>query len=320
MKRLLAGMLIVLMMSPLFDSSVRADQLNVQQSLTNPLRKYVQFKALRPFGSELKRFTDQLISDGYASEISVYFRSFNDGVWIGVNERGRFAPASLMKVPIMMAYLKEAETNGQLLNQKFAVETADDFSQYIQSKVQLKKGELKTVEELIELMIRDSNNDAMKTLVSHANTQQVLKMYDQLGYSSFINQGDFLSLKAYAGTFRLLYNATFLNESMSEKALKYLTETNFFEGIVAGLPKGVIAAHKFGEYGSLDEDIKQLHDVGIVYHPENPYLLGIMTRGKDYAKLAQVIERVSAFIYKEVNSQYESQQDPNSPYKFEDEA
>lgn len=290
-------------------------------SLTNPLRKYLNFKALRPFSEELRVFTDEILKDGDAAEIAVYFRSLNDGVWIGINERVLFAPASLMKVPIMMAYLKKAQKNPSLLKEEIPAVLADEFNQFLSSKTRLTKGEKYTVDYLLELMIRDSNNDAMKTLTRHIDVDAVLHMYDQLGYSAaFEGKKDFLSLKSYVGTFRVLYNATYLNVEMSEKALGYLSRTEFSQGISAGIPEGVKVAHKFGEYGASDADVKQLHDVGIIYHSENPYLLGVMTRGSSYTKLAKVIERISQFIYNEVDFQYKSNSNDDFPYKFEGEA
>ncbi len=320
MPRLRFSMLTVLTLCVILPLSVSAhDKKDAQDSLLNPLRKYHEFKALKPFGPELRELTDKLIQEGQVSEIAVYFRSFNDGVWIGVNEKERFAPASLMKVPVMMAYLKHAEKDPGILNREFEVETEDQHSQFVPSSIKLKKGEKRRVEDLIETMIRGSNNDAMATLVHKADVREVVKLYNQLGYADFVKQGDFLSLKAYAGTFRVLYNATYLNEAMSEKALRFLSETEFKKGIPAGLPSAVKVAHKFGEYGLPNSPVKQLHDVGIVYHHENPYLIGIMTRGDDYDKLAHAIETVSSFIYTEVDRQYKASAEPDFDYQFEQE-
>lgn len=290
------------------------------KSLINPLRKYHEFRPLRPFTPELQALTDQLIKEGYVTDAAVYFRSLNDGVWIGINEKNRFAPASLMKVPIMMVWLKQAEKDPAILKKKLKAETEDNHNQFIPPGDTLKSGEEYTVEELIAAMIRNSDNDAMLTLVKHAEVEEVLKMYDQLGYSAFKEQGDFISLKAYVGTFRVLYNATFLNEEMSEKALAWLSGSKFKKGLAASVPQGTAVAHKFGEYGVPGRGVKQLHDVGIIYHEDNPYLLGIMTRGTDYDRMAAALEKISSFIYNEVDRQYKGHEQASFQYKFEDEA
>ncbi len=291
-----------------------------QDSLLNPLRKYHRFRHLRPFRPELERLANRLIKEGQASEIAVYFRSLNDGVWIGINEKTRFAPASLMKVPLMMLYLKETEKNPSLMEKELTVVPSSHYLQFFPSKVRLKKDEQYKVGELLKIMIHDSNNDAMNTLFANADPDTGMKMYQQLGIAaSFSDPDDYLSLKTYTGLFRVLYNATYLNEKMSEKALNYLAHTPFDGGIVAGVPKNVTVANKFGEFASKGTRLKQLHDVGIVYHPINPYLLGIMTRGKDYERLAEAIKTISAFIYNEVDQQYKRQDQQDIPYAFEQE-
>jgi len=67
------------------------------------------------------------------------------------------------------------------------------------------------------------------------------------------------------------------------------------------VPKEVRVAHKFGELG-LPNGEKQLHDCGIIYYPGNPYLLCVMSKGKDSQKLSGIIQTISSMVYKEVDS------------------
>jgi len=72
---------------------------------------------------------------------------------------------------------------------------------------------------------------------------------------------------------------------------------------VAGVPKGIKVASKFGEFvDDKNPDVLQLHEFGIVYHPNGAYILGILTRGHDLAKQADILKNVSEMVYKEVNS------------------
>jgi beta-lactamase class A len=58
--------------------------------------------------------------------------------------------------------------------------------------------------------------------------------------------------------------------------------------------------HKFGEAGNQFE--KQLHETGIIYLNSNPYLLSVMTKGKDNAQLSKLIGEISAAVYLEMAS------------------
>ncbi len=92
---------------------------------------------------------------------------------------------------------------------------------------------------------------------------------------------------------------------MSSRALELLTKTAFNDGLRAGVPENIEVAHKFGER-ILPNNIQQLHDCGIVYIPNKPYLLCIMTRGKDMHTLQGVIEEISSSVYAEVNPQFKN--------------
>ena len=110
-----------------------------------------------------------------------------------------------------------------------------------------------------------------------------------------------ISAKNYSTFLRILYNSTYLNDSDSEKALDILSKTTFVDGLVAGVPKGTTIAHKFGEHVSSFHEI-ELHDCGIIYYPQNPYLLCVMTKGQDFSKLAKIIADISAMVYNETAS------------------
>ena len=64
-----------------------------------------------------------------------------------------------------------------------------------------------------------------------------------------------------------------------------------------------MVAHKFGERGIIGQDgieQKQLHDCGIIYYPNHPYILCVMTRGYKLAELEEIVRTVSKNIYQEV--------------------
>lgn len=253
--------------------------------------------------NDVRGYIDQAQAQKKASFVSVYYRDLNFGPWMGINEKENFSPASLLKVPIMIAALKKAEGEPGFLNKKVAYAQHLDKNAVpnITDPNLLKIGSAYTIEQLIERMIEYSDNEAKELLLRNIGEQFILKVMVDIGINVNTNMAaDFVSVKDYSGFFRLLYNATYLNRDMSEKALKILSKTSFDRGIIAGLPKGLVVSHKFGERAYLDTDIKQLHECGIVYNNGNPYLVCIMTRGTDFSQLASVLSDVSAIIYRNV--------------------
>lgn len=301
----------LILLALLFIDSMMATRVlaSAPRSLINPLLRYIEFKELQPFKYKVEELIRKEKEAGYVEEVAVYFRSLSEGLWFGINEKVKFVPASLLKVPCMIAYFKLAETNPRMLEENMTYnEYLDDPDIYVKPAARLVVGNSYSVDALIKQMIKESDNNAFLTLWKSSDKDFLLKTFIELGLirrdlSSLEVQ---VSLKSFVSIFRVLYNASYLNNKFSQKSLEYLTATGFKDGIVAGVPADVTVAHKFGERYLVAEDIRQLHDVGIIYHPHNPYLLGVMTRGKDFSNLSKVIKEISELIYNEVESQYKS--------------
>jgi beta-lactamase class A len=243
---------------------------------------------------------DKKINSGEVRYLSLYFRDLNNGPWIGINENEKFSPASLLKVPLMMAYLKLAEDDPGILERKIKIEESmtQSFPQNIIPEKKIVSQQEYPVEELIASMIKYSDNTAANALLNNIPAKDLGKIYSDLSIKlpGTDGQENFMTVRDYSAFFRVLYNASYLNREMSEKALSLLTTSTFNNGLVAGLPVDTTVAHKFGE--RVLPNAKQLHDCGIVYHRQKNYLICIMTRGDDFTKMENTIKDLAALIYK----------------------
>lgn len=259
-----------------------------------------------PFKYKVIDLTKQMAANPRISHISVYFRSLVEGPWFGINEKQEFNPASMMKVPVMIAWLKRAEKNPAVLKQRFVFDGRMDMSdQQIHKPARtLEKGSSYSVEKLLEYMMSYSDNNATSILYNNLTPEELNRVLDNMDITNKPNEiNNSTTVHGYSGFFRILYNASFLNREMSEKALQMLSREDFPQGISGGVPKGVTVAAKFGEYGEENGNKeKQLHEFGIVYHPKGPYILGIMTKGSDFNLQADVIKAISALVYNEVEA------------------
>lgn len=263
---------------------------------------------LAGFKSDLESRIVKLKSETNVKEISVYFRDLNNGPWYGLNEDVKFTPASLLKTPLMIALLKQAEEDSQLLTRTivFSPELIDGSTlpeQTIEPSERLENGASYTIEELITRMIVYSDNEAMYILLKEIDEKTYDRVYSDLGLRlpNMTVSENYMTVKDYASFFRILYNASYLNKDMSEKALKVLSNTAFSGGLVKGVPSNITVAHKFGERAYSDQNDRQLHDCGIVYHPRTPYLLCVMTRGDAIDRESTVIAEISKFVYEGVD-------------------
>ncbi len=253
---------------------------------------------------KLKQVAEKMTDHYNVKHVSIYFRDLNNGPWLGYNEEEKFTPASLLKVPIMMAYFKQAESDPEVLKKelvyKISADDARNFSN-IEPAEKLENGKKYSIEKAIETMIRYSDNNAANLLLREIDRSFLEKVYSDLMLPVPGKMGEtenFMTVKEYSSFFRILYNASYLSREMSERALRLLTFSDYRKGLVAGVPKDVLVAHKFGER-RIDEST-QLHDCGIVYNEQKPYLLCVMTRGGNLGLLEKVISEISAKVWEEV--------------------
>lgn len=257
-----------------------------------------------PFKHKVVSLVRQKIDSGKAREIAVYYRDLHDGPWFGINEDAIFNPASMMKVPVMIAWLKRAEKDPQVLRRTFVYSGKENMSalQDILPSHTLEAGKRYAVDKLLRIMMNYSDNNATAVLFNGLEPAELNEVLEGMDVNnSVIDNTNAITVHGYSGFFRILYNASFLSREMSEKALALLSLQDFPKGILAGVPPGTTVSAKFGEY--VQGEVKQLHEFGIVYHRAHPYILGIMTRGDDFAEQKDILAAISRMIYEEVDSQ-----------------
>lgn len=268
-------------------------------------KDFTEYKALE---KKINDFIFSTRSDSTAL-IGVYFRDLVNGHWVGINENQKFSPASLLKVPIMIAYLKFAEKDPRFLSKIISYDGSFDINkiEYFHSDYWINPGSYKT-EDLIKAMIVNSDNNATKLLSDNIDHDSLAEVFTDLQLpfpGTNAPESDFISPKSYSYFFRVLYNATYLSKVYSERALEILATPNFPQGISASIPAGISVAQKFGERsvfkntGGLDQ--RELHNCGIVYHPKHPYVLCVMTKGKDFPSLAETIKGINRVVYDDVS-------------------
>lgn len=146
-------------------------------------------------------------------------------------------------------------------------------------------------------MIIHSDNDATSLLFANMDLDVFKKIFTDFGLAEPNLQSSNYPITAreFSYFMRGLYNASYLNDKNSEFATELLGKCNFKNGMVSSIPSSTKIAHKFGESGDAKE--QQLSESAIIYLNDNPYLITVMTKGKDYKQLPQIIKEISASVY-----------------------
>ncbi|MDD2487261.1 MAG: class A beta-lactamase-related serine hydrolase [Candidatus Gracilibacteria bacterium] len=238
------------------------------------------------------------------SDTSYYFRLLKNGSTFGYNEKKEFIPASLIKMPLAIAYFKLSESNPELLKKKVLIDKLDfNVGKRNIGEDNVKIGNTYTIYELIENMLINSDNIATVLLFDYIGEKKLKEVYSELGLKNidFHNPDSVkISSKDYSSFFRILYNSSYLNRNSSETILSILSKSSFKIGLRALLPKDLIISNKFGERGIEKSNETQLHDCGIIYANDNPYILCVMTKGEDFKDLAYIIENISKIVYENI--------------------
>lgn len=260
------------------------------------------------FYTDLKEDLEDIVKKSESkgvTGVSVYFRDLNTSLWFGIHKDDFFYPASLLKLPFAFAAYKGVEKSEEQKNRMYTY--TSEIASINKNRLSAEPsiliiGKQYTVKELVTIMIENSDNGARDMLNIFTPQENVENVFATLGVNlPRVNTDYLMTTEKYSMFLRMLYSASYLNEKNSNDLLTLLTETDFKVGITKLLPPTLPVAHKWGVINlPLDSNgvlMQQLHDCGIIYHEDSPYVLCIMTKGIDQVVLASTIASLSKEVY-----------------------
>jgi len=238
----------------------------------------------------------------YGDNFGFYFEYLPTGTSIGVNEKNEFYAASLFKVPVIMAYYRYLNRikSDEDLDKEINVEK-DDIDSQFGSLWKLGEGSKIKTSEAIRLALEESDNTAAKLIARRIMEEDFNNVYEGLDIElQTASGGAVLTAKNYTSILKALYFSAVLEKDDSNQILNYLTQSEFNNKLVAGIPQNVKVAHKIGEYRDEKGD-RAYMDCGIVYVPKRPYTLCMVSISDE--KIAnERMSKLSKTIYDFVSS------------------
>jgi beta-lactamase class A len=273
----------------LIDKSVA--ELNLQDFIKNKQEYIASYSALK---NNIETFI--LTQTGH---FAVYFEDLHSHSWFGINEKERFKPASLLKTTTVASILNLLE--GKELSLDTEVELTEDDINDRFGELYKEKGSKITIKELIERALINSDNTAVKTLHQFISDDKWIETRLAMGLPLVSieesTEGTALSPKEFSRVFHSLYYSGYLSRESSNWMLSLLSQTEFNEGIPAGVPSNVKVSHKIGVWLEQGE----VHDCGIVY-AKRPYILCIMSSGVNEQQGEGTIKEISKQVYDYVST------------------
>jgi beta-lactamase class A len=254
--------------------------------------------SLTPLKNKLESIIDQYIANQKIQTASVFLKKFNTNETLLINKTEKYAPGSLLKISIMIAILKMSEADNQLLNKKVTftqISKNNKVQTIVSNSIQI--GQSYTIKELLKYMIVYSDNNAASLIAKNIDGTIIKSLFSDIGLQApDLNSNNlFLNINELSFFMRVIYNGSYLTKDNSEYALELLSESDYKNGLLKDIPADIIVAHKFGESGNDLEN--QLHETGIIYANNSPYLITVMTKGNNRDELANFISEISRTVY-----------------------
>jgi beta-lactamase class A len=167
-----------------------------------------------------------------------------------------------------------------------------------------------TLDQALEAMITISDNGAALALWHVLGAENINAMLMSAGINDFhifLSWGDDANIatpRAIGTLLMLVAQRKLISAAASDRMLARLERQQINDRLPAGLPRGVVVAHKTGNLPGLT------HDAGIIFTPSGPRVVVAMTWDADEADAYAFIANVASIVYSTVleppaNARYE---------------
>jgi beta-lactamase class A len=220
----------------------------------------------------------------YKVEVGMVIKDLDMNWQIDCNKDAPLPSASLVKIPIMLAYEYAAKDGRISLSDKVELKNYNKAEGSGVLKT-FQAGSVFSVEALIYLMITQSDNTAANMLIDLLGADTLNRYFAKMGLKRTNLSRRMMDFKArkngvenyttasdMAYLLEKVYRGKLISVPVSKKCLRLLASQKINDRIPKKLPQNTVVAHKTG----LENGI--CHDVGIVYTNKGNFLVCVLTR------------------------------------------
>jgi beta-lactamase class A len=245
----------------------------------------------------------------FRGQVGIVIKDLRFNWEISYNKDKLFPSASLVKIPIMSACFLACKEGRIKLDRPVVLRSSDKFPGSGILK-DIRAGATFTVEELIGLMVYDSDNTATNMLTNIVGINYLNSVFKSLGLKntnlsrriadfSLRDQGveNYTTAQDIAWLLEQIYRRSLISKELSEKCLRVLKLQRVNDRIPKYLPVNATVAHKTG----LERSV--CHDAGIVFSCKGDFLICVLTQHANPSAAASknFIARVAlqTYVYSE---------------------
>lgn len=220
----------------------------------------------------------------------VYVKDLKTGRYFSVNGNAPYIAASTYKVPENLC-LYEKVIAGEIDLDEEMVYTQADYETGTGSIQYQPLGTRYTLRELVKLNMTVSDNVAKNMIKRKLGRETIINYMDSLGGRYLPIDKNITSPRDMKIYMEKVLELNVKHPEVIGEFIHNLKHTEFNDRINKLLPPDIEVAHKIGN------QVNVLNDVGIVYHPSNPYIITILSEHVRYSQASDTIPKISKMIY-----------------------
>jgi beta-lactamase class A len=227
--------------------------------------------------SELEEGIRELIfqysANNDKSIVGVVIEDLNSSKGIEINSQSEFDAASIGKLPIL-TLLNQKIAKGLINPQEVIVIDESNVERYGTGSIQYQDLPKEyTITQLAELMITVSDNTASSVLATKIGRNDLAKHVQELGMSQTDTKNNTTIPYDTSIILRYIYDLYHKQDPHGLEMVEFLSNTIFKSRLTKLIPSETKVAHKIGT------QVGEVHDAGIVFHQEHPYIIVVYTKG-----------------------------------------
>lgn len=197
--------------------------------------------------------------------------------------------ASLIKLPTLVSLYMEAEAGNIDLETRYSLRQSDKLPG-AGSLASKPAGTIITYRDLARYMGKESDNTAFGIIRRILGDGKINQAISQIGMKKTSLSDNETTPEDIGLFFKKLWNKEIVSAKAKDEILGYLTDTTYEDWIVAGIPKDIKVAHKYGR------EVHVVNDAGIVLS-ESPFVLVIMSEGIIEKEADELIPEIARQLY-----------------------
>ena len=252
------------------------------QAAENRVAKNVQHAPKAVDEEDLTAQTARIIGDT-KNQLAVYFLRPDREIEPFIYRSQQMAPASMIKLFVMAKTMQDVHDGKLSLDEKITIKKKDAVGG-AGVTTWYNAGEQRTIEQLMTVMITDSDNTATNILIDRLGMQNINQYLQQQGFSDTVlvykmmmgrkgKKKNLSSVRDIGSLFSRLYYHQLVGEQEDKLMLAILRQQHDKECFPAALPDYEIA-HKTGEVNDV------YVDGGIFFGQQEDFVLVVLSNGK----------------------------------------